>query len=393
MDHPVRTTHARRSRPIIRISSMIALAASWAAPLAHGQERPDRPGPSVPEASSSGAAGEPQVVEYGGAVVPGKRIELDLQGVEAPGARYEWAQVEGPPLRIEDPTGPRASLVVPARTRRLGFILTVSDARGGVKRYRINVPVQADPTPASDAGGAAPGASCRAEAGDDQIGLVGCRLTLDGSGSVPAEGLLYRWIQVAGPAAGEPRQNGPYYSFRPTAPGYHRFALVVAGATISEPDYVTVTVGEMPSPAVQAPPATAPSPASRPEPSDYSLELIAIGAALAPNGAAVAGPLADVFDAAAGALPGYPTYAAVQADIVRRCDAIVPGDPAARAQWSRLVLEPLTQYTVASLAPVGLDPRSPASAQQAMGPAQRQQLADVFRSIARVLRPRAPIAR
>jgi hypothetical protein len=333
------------------------------------------------------------VVEYGGTVSPGKRINLDLQGVESPGSQYEWTQVEGSPVQIDNPTEPRVSLIVPADSRRLGFLLTVSDGRGGMRRFRINVPVQAEVGPARETS-VAPTPGFQAEAGDDQIGLVGHRLTLDGSRSGPGDGLLYRWLQVSGPAIGAPQQKGPYYSFRPTAPGIHRFTLIVAGAgNISEPDFVTVAVGELPAPGNRIRSATDSPSASPPDTSPLILDLISIGAALAPNGSGVSGPLAEAFETTAALLPRYPTFAALQADLVQRCNVIVPSDPAARALWNRLVLEPLTQYTVTRLAVAGLDLRSPASTQNPLSPLQRQLLDETYRSIARALRAQTSIAR
>lgn len=357
-------------------------------PLASGQSGPALPGlsPIEPALGEGSEAPEEFSVEYSGAVLPGKRIKLQLQGVEAPGSRYEWTQIEGPPVQIDQPGEPQVSLVVPNDAHRLAFLLTVSDSSGRIRRYRVNVPVQQADEPSGLIGDLEVRA-CRASAGDDLVGLVGRRMTLDGSESEPAGTLLYRWLQVAGPAIGEPRQDGPYYSFRPLAPGVHRFALIVAGqGAISEPDFVTVTVGELP-PANDRPRSVS---ASAPtESRDPALSLVALGAALAPRGDALAGPLADAFEQAAVHGQGSATFGAIQGELARRCDAIIPSDPASRSQWSRLVLEPLTQYTVNQLAPVGLDPSWAASSQAPMTPEQRERLSQVYRSIAQALREQA----
>ena len=110
----------------------------------------------------------------------------------------------------------------------------------------------------------------QADAGDDQIVLVGRRITLNGSCRTPADAVAYRWFQVDGPKVEQSSQDRSYYSFTPSTPGVYVFGLVVAtcdrvtGPTISEPDDVVVTAAQMPpsnvvSPAGPVPAAIPPS--------------------------------------------------------------------------------------------------------------------------------------
>ena len=85
------------------------------------------------------------------------------------------------------------------------------------------------------------------DAGDDQIGLVGRRITLNGSRSRPQNRVEFRWMHLSGPAIAENRQEGPYFSFVPTSPGVYRFALLVAfESKVSMPSVVSVEVGQRP---------------------------------------------------------------------------------------------------------------------------------------------------
>lgn len=336
-------------------------------------------------ASEAGQADEAQV-EYDGRVTPGSTINLNLQGAQVPGARYEWVQVEGPPVEIANPHEASVRLVVPSESSRLGFLLTVTVGETS-RRYRVNVPVQAPDAAATGAAPPAPPTSCLAKGGDDQIGLVGRRLTLDGSQSTPRRGLAIRWLQVSGPAAGSPRQDGPYYSFLPASPGVYRFALVVAAAgEISEPDYVTVTVGDLPPAAAGG---TSGGVAPRADASRPTLEVALAGIGTLPGGPEAAAGLADAFGATASFSPPGAAFSAVQADLSTRCGAVVPADPSLRAAWTQAVLEPLSQYAIARLAPIGIDPRVPSTVVQPMTEAQRQQVNETLNTIAVALRTRS----
>jgi hypothetical protein len=118
----------------------------------------------------------------------------------------------------------------------LGFLLVIADARG-IDAAEVTIPA---PLP-GQSGASGP---LRAHAGDDQIGLVGRQITLNGSRSEPRGQLAYRWVQTGGPVARLKIEDRYIYSFVPTVPGTYRFALVVASSgEISEPDEVCVMVG------------------------------------------------------------------------------------------------------------------------------------------------------
>ena len=113
----------------------------------------------------------------------------------------------------------------------------------------------------------------QADAGDDQIVLVGRRITLNGSCRTPADAVAYRWFQVDGPKVEQSSQDRSYYSFTPSTPGVYVFGLVVAtcdpvtGPTISEPDDVVVTVAQMPPSNAGEPGRTRPS---RSDPAEHT---------------------------------------------------------------------------------------------------------------------------
>ena len=111
-----------------------------------------------------------------------------------------------------------------------------------------------------------PTAFPRADAGDDLIGLVGRRVTLNGRSSTPAGRIGFRWFQVEGPPVNIRAEVGDVLTFLPEEPGTYRFALVVAEAgSISEPDFATVLIvaeapgiGRAPAVPARAPPRKRP---------------------------------------------------------------------------------------------------------------------------------------
>lgn len=226
----------------------------------------------------------------------------------------------------------------------------------------------------------------RADAGDDQIGLVGRRITLNGGRSGPRGDLAYRWIAMAGPSASEADQEGPYFSFVPQAAGTYRFGLVVAGpdaggsVRISEPDEVVVTVGEAPS-AVGLGAAT-------PAVADDAVGRMLQG----PGAEACRATLeraAGVFDAIAGRASLYTSFDELSAEMMRRLDAVVPADPAWRRYWSEAVFAPLTEHLAAEMLAAGLDLRDPRGRAAPLAQAHRERLERLLASYAREFRARS----
>jgi hypothetical protein len=303
---------------------------------------------------------------------PGPRITISVDGQPGKAASYRWVQVEGPSVQIDDPTKPEIRVTIPEGSHKLGFL--VSRTVDGVEATaRVDVPVEriapADPS--------AP----RADAGDDQVGLVGSRITLNGSLSRPRGAAVFRWFPLSGPKVEEVAQEGHYYSFMPTAAGVYRFGLVVAAVdssgdvAISEMDEVVVSVGTLPAQG-----AAAGSPAA-------ALDQILHG----PGGASVRATVeqaAGVFDAIAAKATLYTTFADLSSEMMRRLDAIVPTDPNWRDYWSRGVFAPMSQYIAAEMLPSGLDLRTPQGQQQALTAQQQDALQKLFARCAKDFRSR-----
>ena len=54
--------------------------------------------------AAQGVASAPTLVVQGAAVTPGSRVAVGMGGATAPGATFQWKQVEGPSVAIEDPS-------------------------------------------------------------------------------------------------------------------------------------------------------------------------------------------------------------------------------------------------------------------------------------------------
>ena len=152
------------------------------------------------------------------------------------------------------------------------------------------------------------GSTLRADAGDDQIGLVGRQITLNASRSEPKEKLGFRWIQVGGPPIASKSQDRYIFSFTPKAPGVYRFALVVAAnSAISEPDFVDVLVG------ILDPPAPGTSAAPQPPPSIE--EYFKATLPTIPGGPESAESLAKTFEGLAERMDVFENYGEIYSEL------------------------------------------------------------------------------
>ena len=298
-------------------------------------------------------------VRVEGAAAPGSRVRLQVDDPQQRGRHYLWFQTGGPPVEMSSRTESELKVTIPSGADELDFLVIVSDERG-MREATVSIPVASSPPSAAEELASGGHGGIRADAGDDQVGLVGRRITLNGSASTPHEGLSYRWIQVDGPAMGSPTEDGKFLSFIPRAPGQYRFGLVVAaGGQISKPDYVNVDVG-LPLRSVAS---TTPAPtavASQAAPAQAGLDaLVASGLSALDDAPLVVGPLAEAFQATATRMDLYSNYAELYAELTRRLDGIVPKDPARCARWNVALFEPLTRHVVAQLLPLGLDLRTP----------------------------------
>ncbi|MFO0958581.1 MAG: hypothetical protein U0800_14325 [Isosphaeraceae bacterium] len=323
-------------------------------------ETPPRPGPAMEEVE----------VTYDTPPSPGMSITLGIDGTVPPDTVYKWTQVEGPMVAIDDPSQAKLRITVPEGSSRLVFHLQLK--YGGRERFvRVVVPIgeKVDPN--------AP----RADAGDDQVGLVGRRITLNGSRSTPRTA-GFRWIQTAGPTTSQPIQEGPYYSFVPRATGTYRFALVIASeSAISPPDEVVVIVGELPS-------------ANRSAPADPPISPALTRLVVGSEG--ISGPMtvrqiADAFEALSERAPLYSTFNELTVEMARRLDAVIPPEPIARQTWSQAMFTPLSQLTTAEMLAVGVDLRLPQGHGQPLTQAQRDRLQALFRDYARAFRSRTTV--
>ncbi|HZW32208.1 MAG TPA: hypothetical protein VFF52_15965 [Isosphaeraceae bacterium] len=333
--------------------------------------------------------------------VAGARVTLELDRGPVAWSHFFWTQVEGPPVTIEDPTAPSIRVVVPPGAQRLGFLF-VASSREVVRVFRVTLPIQQGPAmslpgsgPARAGAFAAPrgSARARANAGDDQVGLVGHRVTLNGSRSLPADGKAVRWVQVSGPVAVAPEQQGLYYSFIPGTPGVYRFVLVVsADGEISEPDEVAVVVGSPPAgtlpggaAAAYAPPAQAPQPAA-PAWASAPDQLLATVLPNLPGSPRVAGDVADILEAICQRSSLYSSFGELQSELSRRLDVVVPTDPGQRSSWIQNVFLPLTAATANELLATGVDIRTPQGVQQPLTPAQQERIRDHLQKLAKAFR-------
>lgn len=322
---------------------------------------------------------------------PGSTVELDIADGEAePADLYRWIQVEGPQVELDRPDRRTVEVEIPDGASRLSF-LRIEARAGAVRIVRFVVPVKAD----------GPYGPTIADAGDDQVGLVGHRVTLNGSASQPDSGVVFRWIQVAGPPILAPKQEREYYSFVPTAQGLYQFALVVgSGGEISEPDGVSVLVGASPmggglspsamnNPTNLGPPAAmaggSPSQATAP-PMTSPEAVVASALPGLEEGDRLAGEVADVFQAVAERSTLYSSFGDAQSELSRRLDVVIPSDPGRRDAWSRSLFQPLTGFTIAQMQAVGLDVRQPAGMDRPLSPAQRERMQDQFQALARAFR-------
>jgi hypothetical protein len=343
--------------------------------------------PTTPLGASSGGqrgdlgAAEAQApvaeteIRYNGTPSPGARITVGVPGPEDPTTSYRWTQIEGPAVKIDDVTKPQIEMTIPPDAQKLVFLLTLKDGRGE-RSARVSIPIK--PRAEQNATD-----SPRADAGDDQIGLVGRRITLNGSSS-PSQGkIFYRWIQIGGPEVVEVVPDKKIYSFIPSKPGIYRFALLVArNNAISKPDEVVVVVGEHPG-------------ASGVKTKDViggAISSSALGpatpGAVNNSGRLTTDIVAEVFEAISDRVDLYSTFADLTSELTRRLDTVIIKDPYARQYWSQLVFMPLTQRTVAELLPDGLNLALPQSHHQTLTPSQKTKLQILFRTYSQEIRTR-----
>jgi hypothetical protein len=279
----------------------------------------------------------------------------------------------------------------PHRPLLLGFAITCGF---GVCAGRIDateppnpagpVPLLASTPEAGTSASVAP--KVRADAGDDQIGLVGRQITLNAGRSEPRGKVGFRWIQVGGAAVENPSQEGYIYSFTPKSAGVYRFALVVAaGSEISQPDLVEVMVGVLDAPAAgaAAPAGTTPGASAAPAQGVSVEDFFRSSLAAIPGGPQATGDLARTFEELAGRMELYQNYYEIYTELSRRLDTFVPQDPGLRNLWSQRVFSPLTANLIEQMRVVGLDLSRTDAAGLPLTEPQKYRLAEFYRVLAK----------
>lgn len=224
----------------------------------------------------------------------------------------------------------------------------------------------------------------RADAGDDQIGVVGSRITLNGGRSGPRGRIGFRWLQVEGPPVSESSDDRYIHEFVPTVPGLYRFALLVAADQyISPPDLVTIAV-------VSRPPTMAVM-ASEISAKPQVCTLAAQTLASVEGGAAAGNSLAETFESVAARIDLYRSYRDLFGELSRRLESSLPTDPGRRSAWIDRMLTPLSQSMVEALKLEGLDLTRIDHQSATMTPAQRVRLAEHFRAISQGFRTMPPL--
>jgi hypothetical protein len=361
---------------------LLLAALGGGTPAARGDGEPaaDPPAPLLVDREATPPA--PAVVAPRAAVAvegrpaPGLMVTLRGEGSTGGALAFRWQQVGGPPVALDDPHASTTRFIAPASGGTLAFLLAVANAEG-VDTAIAAVPLE----------GPAAGASLHADAGDDQVAVVGRQVTLNGVRSEPRDRIGFRWIQIAGPRVELKLEQGTILTFVPPAPGAYRFALVVAaGGEISQPDEVEVIAAMLGASPEGAAPPPAPAAPAAPTLGQFARQaLVAI-----PGGRPAARELAGCFEEVAGRVGLYETYDELYSELARRLEGVVPAEPGRRQPWLDRLFGPLTTHLVATMRPLGLELATPEGRAAPLTDDQRDRLAGQFRELAAGFRSLTP---
>ena len=347
------------------------------------RSRRANPGPSTSVSRAAPAVPLRATARAEGTAAPGLRMTLHGEDTKGADLRFRWVQTRGPAVQMDDPTAPSTRFTVPTGIGPLGFLLVVAGANGS-DTTELTVPIEGLPRTSENT-------ALRADAGDDQIALVGRQVTLNGVRSEPRGQIGYRWVQTGGPVVRFKIEDGYIFSFVPTVPGIYRFALLVAsGSQISPADEVAITVG---AGARAAAPAGSTAAASPPAGEPVATREVARASLAAVHGGPdAAEPLARVFDDTADRMDLYHDYGDAFNELSRRLEEILPGDATKRAVWVERLFNPLSTRILEVMRAEGLDLRSPEGQITPLSASQKAALAEQFRLMAEgfrsVSRPR-----
>ncbi len=346
-----------------------------------------------------GTASEPlqAAARFEGVPVPGGSIRLLADASSDLNLRYRWVQVGGPTASIDNDRTREAMIRIPSDAERLEFLLVVSN-ENNVHIDKIKIPIQQSVDS---------GEELIADAGDDQIGVVGRQMTLNGHRSSPQGEIGYRWVQVGGPAVRLKIEDNQTYTFVPEAPGLYRFALVVAkGSMISDPSLVSVTVKPMTQDeessgqaeavkrvAASSVPRRSPIPELEPLPKPRKTieELVMTSVQAIPGSKEQAGELADVFDEIVIRMSLYPSFSSLMNTLSQWIDRVIETASSNRAVWTRKLFEPLTARLIEEMRAEGLDLRRLEAHSATLSDDQRARLAEIFEQVANALRSEDPM--
>jgi hypothetical protein len=283
---------------------------------------------------------------------------------------YRWQQLAGPNILAGSAGQPDVSVVLPSKGQTLEFQLIVANDRG-IDGARLAIPMASEPV------NPRPLAPI-ADAGDDQVAVVGRQITLNGMRSHPKGLIGYRWVQVGGPKIRFQLEEGPIFSFVPVTPGVYRFALIVAvGSQTSDPDEVSVTVAALAS--VGGTRVAAETREFEPD----SLDQVARRAlSLVHAKAETIDQMAVIFEEIARRMDLYEDYASIFGELSQRLETIIPSSPSRRALWMERVFNPLAVGLVQVMQEEGLDLNRPEGQNAPLNQAQRARLAEQFHLMA-----------
>ncbi|MGP0069652.1 MAG: hypothetical protein ACLQGP_39380 [Isosphaeraceae bacterium] len=337
---------------------------------------PSDPLPELPRELPVSLSVPPKAVaRYAGKSIPGETIALQSAGIGGTDCRIRWVQVGGAPVHLDHPTATEAHFTVPDSEDPINFLLVVANGQG-IDSSELSIPMKS-------IGGSGNSQALSADAGDDQLGIVGRQVTLNGFKSEPRGQIGYRWVQTGGPTVRLKLEDGYIYSFVPTVPGLYRFALVVgSGSRISQPDEVCVTVGSGTRGIVSRNEAT-------PAESLPTQEIARAGMLALRLGPDVGEPLARTFDDTADRMDLYETYADAFAEMSRRLESVLPAGAAQRTHWNERLFQPLTARVIEVMRPEGLDLRTAEGPSLPLNATQRAALADQFHLMAEGIRSAA----
>ena len=176
-------------------------------------------------------AGELQIV------ASGEVVQLDGSGSLDPDGdslSYEWSQIAGSPVALDDPFAAQPSFTAPDEDVSLVFQLVVADSYSESYADAVAVQVQHNRPPEADAG--------------SNVGtLNGQTAILEGSASDPdGDSIIgYQWEVIGTPPGGDDYQltgqSSPTAHFTPFAKGEYTLSLAAADAEgFGAPDLVTV---------------------------------------------------------------------------------------------------------------------------------------------------------